>query len=1290
MRRTLSIIAGLATAIPTLLAAFFFVLIETPHGLRLLDQLARPAITAAIEEQLGSTVRFAPLAGDLPREILLEDIVLTAEGRDWAQISRIRISGNLLALIGGRVDLDALEISGARLMASPPTFPERPLTQRNFDGRLPQLEIRRLSVADFRVAPALFGQAYAGRLDGRVVMGGTMLSVDAQMDTSDAADAIRLQADLSEAGLQLSASVLGAPNGLLAQAIGARGAVWLRLDGSGPLDAFEGQIEGEAGLFGGAGGMVRGNLARGDDASAIVRLLPGPGVGTALKRLAGDDLTLRIRTRRDGKALGFSIEQLEGAFGRIGGDVKLSTTAPRRLVADLSGVLTPSAFTVLGAPDFSGPATLRATVMPGRSGVGFDGTLRVPGVQLAITEGKRDASGRVAATAMIDWQRATGVPVVDALLTDGARGRVQVIADPAAGAIDLQKLDITLGPAGRPAAQVTGDARFTARAGGASELVSNLRLRASAASIAAALPGVAMAGETVGEIQLRGTLSALELNADIRLPTITQGAVTWPAGRLSAQLRDLPGAPSGRLGFVATDGKIQAQATLASTATTLRLAPFDLSYGPGQINATAQYDRATKALELIARGTSSSPVRLSPTLELSGATDIRVVYSGTDGRITASATGDTARVNNISLETFSLDTEGAVHTPTITLRAGRIDQAQRNIRNLVAIGDVLPGSTPGLRLTALDMQVAAAPVETPVRLLSPVDITVGNGAGGMTVRTTAMRLALAGTSVAEFTGGWSARRWDGTAKLTAFPLETLRGALSADVALDTNADEVARFDVTLQSGVGAQRRQILANGTWDGAQVTLETNMQGTAGDAAMSVQYPVRLRRGKALSVDLPDGPVSGSLRLDGPIAPLFAFAPVAAINVTGRITGALEFSGSARTPRARGTLTIADSRVEDQLVGVAVTDLGGTIAIDAGPPAQGLDIKLVGRGIAETGRVEIGGRIERVDRDMRFDLIATIRRARLLATPNLDLTGSGAFTFSGPLTAPRLSGELTIDELVAKVPDGTTGAGRSNLAPVRVRPVGFAAVDGARPRPAPVAADGVTLDLSISADDDIRITGRGLDSVWGAEVRIDGPATRPRLSGAIDAVRGSLDFAGRKLRLERGRLTLGGSRIEDTLLDMLATTQTDEVTVGVNVQGTLEAPEVALRATPALPDEEILALLLFGKAASDLSAFETLEIANALAQLSGTARVVSTGRLSAALGLDALSFGVDDRTGAGEVRVGKYVTDDVYVTLRQSAGEAAPEVTVTYEVTDNVTVESTLKPDGAQNVSANYKRDY
>ncbi len=67
------------------------------------------------------------------------------------------------------------------------------------------------------------------------------------------------------------------------------------------------------------------------------------------------------------------------------------------------------------------------------------------------------------------------------------------------------------------------------------------------------------------------------------------------------------------------------------------------------------------------------------------------------------------------------------------------------------------------------------------------------------------------------------------------------------------------------------------------------------------------------------------------------------------------------------------------------------------------------------------------------------------------------------------------------------------------------------------------------------------------------------------------------------------------------MAQTQVLDVTATVKITGLADAPKIELSSTPELPQDEILARLLFGEPASQLTALQVVQIGAALASLSG-----------------------------------------------------------------------------------------
>jgi translocation and assembly module TamB len=148
------------------------------------------------------------------------------------------------------------------------------------------------------------------------------------------------------------------------------------------------------------------------------------------------------------------------------------------------------------------------------------------------------------------------------------------------------------------------------------------------------------------------------------------------------------------------------------------------------------------------------------------------------------------------------------------------------------------------------------------------------------------------------------------------------------------------------------------------------------------------------------------------------------------------------------------------------------------------------------------------------------------------------------------------------------------------------------------------------------------------------------------------------------------------------------------IDISGRARTPKIALSSTPALPQEDIMALILFDKPASELSAIESLQVAEGLAELGGIGPFGGkglTGSARQALGLDLLNIDIDQaNSAASSLTVGKYVADGLFVSAKQDAQGQNGSVRIEYEINDSFTVQTEIRQDGDQTVSANWKRDF
>ena len=111
------------------------------------------------------------------------------------------------------------------------------------------------------------------------------------------------------------------------------------------------------------------------------------------------------------------------------------------------------------------------------------------------------------------------------------------------------------------------------------------------------------------------------------------------------------------------------------------------------------------------------------------------------------------------------------------------------------------------------------------------------------------------------------------------------------------------------------------------------------------------------------------------------------------------------------------------------------------------------------------------------------------------------------------------------------------------------------------------------------------GLDSEWSANVRCAAPPTAPRIGGEARVVprQGFYTFAGVRFDITRGAIYFQDESPPDPRIDIRAETVSQGLAVTVTVTGNSSQPEIAFSSVPALPEEELLARMLFGDGVSE-----------------------------------------------------------------------------------------------------------
>lgn len=467
---------------------------------------------------------------------------------------------------------------------------------------------------------------------------------------------------------------------------------------------------------------------------------------------------------------------------------------------------------------------------------------------------------------------------------------------------------------------------------------------------------------------------------------------------------------------------------------------------------------------------------------------------------------------------------------------------------------------------------------------------------------------------------------------------------------------------------------------------TLADTDQDLAVDLVLRGPGQIDARLGGSLS---PDGQ-SADLALTGSGRAGLANLFIAPRSLDGSVRYDLELRGPLQLSSLSGRVTLSGGRITDPGLGLALTDLEAI-----GQLGQG-SLRL-----SATSQLSSGGQL-RVDGPIALtagfeaNLAVALQNLRFYDPTLFDTRISGALTIAGPLAGgASISGTLVMAETEIQVPS-TSFASAADLMDIRHRnePQAVritrqrAGLLGQSGRNGISAATGPDYPLAVTilASNRIFIRGRGIDAELGGQLTLGGTTRNVIPFGAFDLIRGRLDILGTRLILDRASLQLEGSFTP--LILVSASTQNAGITSTVTVQGPADDPEVTFTSSPELPQEEVLARLLFGRALENLSAFQALQLANAVATLAGRGGEGVVSRLRRSFGLDDLDI-VANGDGSAALRAGRYITENVYTEVEVQQG-GQTRLNLNLDLREGVTVKGRVGADGETGIGIFLERDY
>ncbi len=427
--------------------------------------------------------------------------------------------------------------------------------------------------------------------------------------------------------------------------------------------------------------------------------------------------------------------------------------------------------------------------------------------------------------------------------------------------------------------------------------------------------------------------------------------------------------------------------------------------------------------------------------------------------------------------------------------------------------------------------------------------------------------------------------------------------------------------------------------------------------------------------------------VRIEGKIPLSLANGALAAraAQVTGAAKLTADASGTLTAPKIAGKVSIGDVTVNDPASGLKLIDVAGSARFTR--TSLTID-KITGRS-AKGGTLSGRGALSQMangtmNADVSLDLVGLKFDDRQLMSGEVD----GKLKVKGALQSLHAGGTIGIKRLDVTIPNSLPRS-ITNLDLKHVNAPKNIQKNHDKPQSNKGdASTKINLDLKINAANRIFVRGRGVDAQLGGDLRIHGTADNPVADGGFDMERGRLSILGRQLDFKRGKIIFDGS--VEPVLDMEASAAVDDVTVLVLVTGAASSPVFKFSSVPELPEDEVVARLLFNKSLAGLSPVQLAQLAGEIDKIGGLSSGPSMfDRIKSSLGVDVLDV-TTDKKGGTAVSAGSYLNEKTYVGVRQGTSSTSSRVVIDHDLTKSLKARGELGADGNSKIGIGVEWDY
>ncbi len=422
----------------------------------------------------------------------------------------------------------------------------------------------------------------------------------------------------------------------------------------------------------------------------------------------------------------------------------------------------------------------------------------------------------------------------------------------------------------------------------------------------------------------------------------------------------------------------------------------------------------------------------------------------------------------------------------------------------------------------------------------------------------------------------------------------------------------------------------LAHFSWDGAHMKFES------GAKQIQIAAEVQKKGVELLGLKLhiptdEEAALSGEMILQQlDLAVLKPFI-LTLSSLEGSIEGQIKLSGTPKRPLAVGELSLTD----------------GTFSMDSMPAdIDSLHLKLLLNGDkAEIhGGVLVGGGPLKIDGTMAYqpDFQVTLalvgENENLVFPPSVEATISHDIILVASPNSLHIAGDLTVHKGVLAHEELPEGGVELSDDVVQLSYSGHTQKQA--------TPFDISMDVYIKIEDKFNIVGDIVDVTVGGDLQLQQERGLPlQLFGNLNVIGGQLEAYQQNLKVKRGTVSFSGAP-ENPALDMRAerVLSDDQITVGLQLGGTLDSPILGIYSDPAMSESESLSYLVRGRGldsgAPDDGAALALSMGASLVNQSGVFR-----KFDKLPGINRVALSAEGTEGDTTATISGYIDQRIYL---------------------------------------------